>query len=304
MPEPVGAAISTCRPAWIAGHASACAAVGAAKLRSNQAATAGWKRWVGFTGNRMGTFGDELKRDVTVRRIRLRCPRRSDKGISAGESTGRPWGAGRLGGLVGACSVTSPCSISMRRAAGPLGPTLCRLTRAPSHIRNTLSASSSGSRSRASRQRRTSFSRCCVFCWSMKRRAGWLGSDNSTAVLAKAQPRSAAESFHSPICRSQARSCPLGSPACATAMASQETSNSAVRRRRHSTTSTSFEFEMAIERHFIGAGSLGDGVDTDGMDALAVEQLARRHEYTLAWGQLLRWLGRRRSADRYLRFRH
>ena len=41
LPEPVGAAISTCRPAWIAGHACACAAVGAAKLRSNQAATAG-----------------------------------------------------------------------------------------------------------------------------------------------------------------------------------------------------------------------------------------------------------------------
>ena len=44
LPEPVGAAISTCRPAWIAGQASACAAVGAAKLRSNQAATAGWNR--------------------------------------------------------------------------------------------------------------------------------------------------------------------------------------------------------------------------------------------------------------------
>ena len=41
LPEPVGAAISTCCPAWIAGQASACAAVGAAKLRSNQAATAG-----------------------------------------------------------------------------------------------------------------------------------------------------------------------------------------------------------------------------------------------------------------------
>src|SRR5262249_50413676 len=41
LPDPVGAAISTCRPAWKAGHACACAAVGAAKLRSNQAATAG-----------------------------------------------------------------------------------------------------------------------------------------------------------------------------------------------------------------------------------------------------------------------
>ena len=41
LPDPVGAAISVCRPAWIAGHACACAGVGAAKLRSNQAATAG-----------------------------------------------------------------------------------------------------------------------------------------------------------------------------------------------------------------------------------------------------------------------
>src|SRR5579884_3788234 len=43
LPEPVGAAISTCRPACIAGHASACAAVGAAKRDANQSATAGWK---------------------------------------------------------------------------------------------------------------------------------------------------------------------------------------------------------------------------------------------------------------------
>ena len=41
LPEPVGAAISTWRPAWIAGHAFACAGVGAAKVRLNQRATAG-----------------------------------------------------------------------------------------------------------------------------------------------------------------------------------------------------------------------------------------------------------------------
>jgi hypothetical protein len=40
LPEPVGAAISACSPARIAGHASACAGVGAAKLRANQSATA------------------------------------------------------------------------------------------------------------------------------------------------------------------------------------------------------------------------------------------------------------------------
>jgi len=41
LPDPVGAAISTCLPAWKAGQACACAAIGAAKLWSNQSATAG-----------------------------------------------------------------------------------------------------------------------------------------------------------------------------------------------------------------------------------------------------------------------
>jgi hypothetical protein len=35
----------------IAGHASACAAVGALKVALNQAATAGWKTDVGFMGS-------------------------------------------------------------------------------------------------------------------------------------------------------------------------------------------------------------------------------------------------------------
>src|SRR6185295_18551797 len=42
LPEPVGAAISACRPERIAGHAATCAGVGAAKAPANQAATAGW----------------------------------------------------------------------------------------------------------------------------------------------------------------------------------------------------------------------------------------------------------------------
>src|SRR5450631_1953488 len=42
LPEPVGAATNTSRPAWMAGHASACACVGASKVRVNHAATAGW----------------------------------------------------------------------------------------------------------------------------------------------------------------------------------------------------------------------------------------------------------------------
>ena len=40
LPEPVGAAINTLRPAAIAGHASVWAGVGAAKLWSNHARTA------------------------------------------------------------------------------------------------------------------------------------------------------------------------------------------------------------------------------------------------------------------------
>ncbi len=45
LPEPVGAAISVCRPAWISGQARACGSVGRPKRFSNQEATAGWK-WV------------------------------------------------------------------------------------------------------------------------------------------------------------------------------------------------------------------------------------------------------------------
>ena len=41
LPEPVGAAISTFRPALMAGQASACAGVGPAKLCWNHAPTAG-----------------------------------------------------------------------------------------------------------------------------------------------------------------------------------------------------------------------------------------------------------------------
>ncbi len=42
LPEPVGAAIKTLRPALMAGQASACAAVGTANAPSNQALTASW----------------------------------------------------------------------------------------------------------------------------------------------------------------------------------------------------------------------------------------------------------------------
>src|SRR5512136_988692 len=43
FPEPVGAASSTSRPAAMAGHACACAGVGAGKAPLNQAHTTGWK---------------------------------------------------------------------------------------------------------------------------------------------------------------------------------------------------------------------------------------------------------------------
>jgi len=39
---------------------------------------------------------------------------------------------------------------------------------------------------------------------------------------------------------------------------------------------------VAIERHLVGAGRLGDRVDADGMDAVAIEQLAGGREEALA----------------------
>ena len=43
--------------------------------------------------------------------------------------------------------------------------------------------------------------------------------------------------------------------------------------------------EVAIERHLVGAGRLGDRVDADGMDAAAIEQLAGGREDALARGR-------------------
>src|ERR1700761_2376697 len=70
LPDPVGAAMRVWRPALIAGHASACAGVGAAKLAANQLATAGWNspsRGAGSRGvserrrERVRTAGVEAK---------------------------------------------------------------------------------------------------------------------------------------------------------------------------------------------------------------------------------------------------
>ena len=43
LPEPVGAAIRTSRPAWMAGQPAAWASVGALKRQRNQAWMTGWK---------------------------------------------------------------------------------------------------------------------------------------------------------------------------------------------------------------------------------------------------------------------
>src|ERR1700749_3488512 len=43
LPDPVGAATSVSRPAWIAGQAADWASVGPEKVRRNQPETAGWK---------------------------------------------------------------------------------------------------------------------------------------------------------------------------------------------------------------------------------------------------------------------
>ena len=43
FPEPVGAAISVCPPARIAGQPSRCGAVGSPSLAENHLSTAGWK---------------------------------------------------------------------------------------------------------------------------------------------------------------------------------------------------------------------------------------------------------------------
>ena len=57
LPEPVGAAMSTSRPALTAGQASACAGVGAAKFCSNHARTAGWKKSSGIIKPANKEFG-------------------------------------------------------------------------------------------------------------------------------------------------------------------------------------------------------------------------------------------------------
>ena len=58
LPEPVGAASSTSRPAAMAGHACACAGVGAGKAPLNQAQTTGWNVEIAcMRGFHMGIAG-------------------------------------------------------------------------------------------------------------------------------------------------------------------------------------------------------------------------------------------------------
>src|SRR6185437_14562052 len=54
LPEPVGDATRTSRPAAMCGHAADCGSVGpAGKRRANHAATAGWNRVSGAAGSAM-----------------------------------------------------------------------------------------------------------------------------------------------------------------------------------------------------------------------------------------------------------
>ena len=61
--------------------------------------------------------------------------------------------------------------------------------------------------------------------------------------------------------------------------------------------------EMPVERHLVGAGRLGDGIDADAAKAVAMEQIARRGEDAFAGGvskeghRTFRFLSSDRSAD-------
>src|SRR5688572_3467613 len=63
LPDPVGAATSTFRPAWMCGQASACGSVAASKCLPNQAVTAGWKRVACCIG---GAFGKQILADNDI----------------------------------------------------------------------------------------------------------------------------------------------------------------------------------------------------------------------------------------------
>src|SRR5215471_2036768 len=74
LPEPVGAAISACLPAPIAGQASAWAGVGAAKDRANQAASAGWKSSSSFMPAHHSAIGPAAGTDSTALRTAAAHP--------------------------------------------------------------------------------------------------------------------------------------------------------------------------------------------------------------------------------------
>ena len=72
----------------------------------------------------------------------------------------------------GVWAATRDRKILKRRWTGPRGPRACTATRAPSPKRNSSSASSSGSRSPASRQSWAISCRNRLFASSITRRAG------------------------------------------------------------------------------------------------------------------------------------
>src|SRR5438132_1988857 len=58
LPEPVGAAISALRPAWMSGHARCCGSVGSRKRDSNQRSMAGGK-----ADNDILKYGEDLPKE-------------------------------------------------------------------------------------------------------------------------------------------------------------------------------------------------------------------------------------------------
>src|SRR5580658_10303304 len=69
LPDPVGAATRTCRPACSAGQARACAAVAASKVHENQAATAGWNESRTFMALRQRVVSSITRRYTTRQEI-------------------------------------------------------------------------------------------------------------------------------------------------------------------------------------------------------------------------------------------
>ncbi len=171
---------------------------------------------------------------------------------------------------------------------GLSGPMLCEQTRAPSSRTNSSSASISGRFRPAAAHNLARRSRVARLCSSMTRRAGWSFSASSTAAFASAQPRPCGSFASRPAASIHASSCLRGLAGCWCSILAQNASDFLERRRRYSATSASFEFEVAVERHLVGAGRFRDRVHADRANTLPVKQVRRRNEDALAGRNYLR----------------